>query len=106
MPGRNRAIIPPSIDSTRARAAIGVGEAGGALDTAQQVMAKERLAVALDRVTHRGVPAAAAVKAPAPGDRVVGAHFAAGGGRLIDGRKDADSAPRVGPEVVPLVAAA
>ena len=56
-------------------------------------------------MAHRGVPAAAAVDVLTPGDRVVGAHRAAGIGRLVEGRQDLHRAARVAAEIVPFVGA-
>jgi len=56
------------------------GNAGGALDAAEQMAAERRLGIALRRVAHRSIPAPTAVYRLAPGDRIVGAHFAAGVG--------------------------
>src|SRR6516162_1853525 len=66
---------------------------------------EQRLGVAFHSVTHRGVPAATAVDRLAPGDRMVGAHLAAGIARLVERRQDVDGAARLAAEVVPFVGA-
>src|SRR5260370_22641578 len=59
------------------------GNSGGAFDAAQQVKAEERLGIALDRVAHGGVPAAAALHLMTPRDRMGGAPASARISRFI-----------------------
>src|SRR6516162_8869939 len=66
---------------------------------------KQRLGIALRRVAHCGVPAAATVKRPTPRNRMVGAHLAAGIAPLVERRQYVYRAARVAAEIVPFVCA-
>ena len=96
----------PRLECKRVRLArTAAGYTGGAFDAAQKVKMEQRLGIAFARMAHRGVPAAATIDCLTPGDRVIGAHCAAGIGRLVERRQDLHRPARIAAKIVPFVGA-
>src|SRR5437016_3874642 len=95
--------IPPFPRIDRPRRPAVIGESRRELDAPQQMPEEEWFRVTFPRVTERGVPGAAAAVEMTPGDGVIGPHFPARVGRLVDGREHVETGPRIRLEVVPLV---
>ena len=85
------------------RTRIRIFDAGGELDSAQQMGLKKRLGEAFGRVTTGGVPGAPAVVEMRPGDRVIEAKRASAVAGLIQGGQDVDRRSGVDVKVIPLI---
>src|SRR3954447_11444707 len=97
--------LPQSADPPRWSTLAGTSDTRCAFYSAQQMKAKQRFLIGFLGMAHRGIPAAATVNRLTPGDRVIGAHRAAGIGRLVECRQDLHRAARIAAEIVPFVGA-
>src|SRR6266511_61056 len=97
-PRRCAGPAPPS-----ARGAVGGCDASGVPDPAEQVLTEGGFRVRLDRVAACRVERPTPGVLLAPGERVVGAHRAAGVAGLVEPGQHPDPNSYRGPEVVPLV---
>src|SRR6516162_6025785 len=97
--------LPPAADPSGRSTLAGTGDTRGTFYPAQQVKSKQRLVIGFLGMAHRGVPAAATIDCLTPGDRVIGAHCAAGIGRLVERRQDLHRPARITAEVVPFIGA-
>src|SRR6266511_1133036 len=100
-PDRARRCAGPAPPS--ARGAVGGCDASGVPDPAEQVLTEGGFRVRLDRVAACRVERPTPGVLLAPGERVVGAHRAAGVAGLVEPGQHPDPTSYRGPEVVPLV---